>query len=69
MLNVPWSVAEEVVRGLGDLSDKIIIDPINPHAHVVEGLYLLRTNARDLSMDHFDFHFQRREIAVPQTIR
>ena len=30
MLNVPWSVAEEVVLGLGDLSGKIVIDPINP---------------------------------------
>ena len=30
MLNVPWSVAEEVVLGLGDLAGKIIIDPINP---------------------------------------
>ena len=154
MLNVPWSVAEEVVLGLGDLSGKIVIDPINPrvvdedgyrnyptytsnaeriqnlaprafvvkafntisadtmvdpdvtghpvtipivgndaaaketviglaevlgyeavdlgpvrYAHVVEGLYLLRTNARDLGGDHFEYHFQRRETAVPQTIR
>ncbi len=154
MLNVPWTVAEEVVLGLGDLSGKIIIDPINPrivdeegyrdyptytsnaeriqnlaprafvvkafntisrdtmvdpevighpvtipivgndaaakqtvsdlaealgyeaidlgpvrYAHVIEGLYLLRTNARDLSMDHFEYHFRRRETAVPQTIR
>ena len=30
MLNVPWSVAEEVVLGLGDLPGKIVIDPINP---------------------------------------
>ena len=29
MLNVPWSVAEEVMLGLGDLSGKIVIDPIN----------------------------------------
>ena len=154
MLNVPWSVAEEVMLGLGDLSGKIVIDPINPrvvdedgyrnyptytsnaeriqnlaprafvvkafntisadtmvdpdvtghpvtipivgndaaaketviglaealgyeavnlgpvrYAHVVEGLYLLRTNARDLRGDHFEYHFQRRENAVPQTIR
>ena len=154
MLNVPWSVAEEVMLGLGDLSGKIVIDPINPrvvdedgyrnyptytsnaeriqnlaprafvvkafntisadtmvdpdvtghpvtipivgndaaaketviglaealgyeavdlgpvrYAHIVEGLYLLRTNARDLGGDHFEYHFQRRETAVPQTIR
>ena len=154
MLNVPWSVAEEVMLGLGDLSGKIVIDPINPrvvdedgyrnyptytsnaeriqnlaprafvvkafntisadtmvdpdvtghpvtipivgndvaaketviglaqalgyeavilgpvrYAHVVEGLYLLRTNARDLGGDHFEYHFRRRETAVPQTIR
>ena len=30
MINVPWSVAEEVVLGLGDLAGKIVIDPINP---------------------------------------
>ncbi len=30
VLGLPWDVAEEVVRGLGDLSGKIIIDPINP---------------------------------------
>ena len=154
MLNVPWSVAEEVVLGLGDLSGKIVIDPINPrvvdedgyrnyptytsnaeriqnlaprayvvkafntisadtmvdpdvtghpvtipivgndaaaketviglaealgyeavdlgpvrYAHVVEGLYLLRTNARDLGGEHFEYHFRQRETAVPQTIR
>ncbi|MCZ0952806.1 MAG: NAD(P)-binding domain-containing protein, partial [Rhodospirillaceae bacterium] len=30
MINVPWSVAEEVVLGLGNLAGKIVIDPINP---------------------------------------
>ncbi len=30
VIALPWDVAEEVVRGLGDLSGKIIIDPINP---------------------------------------
>lgn len=30
LLAVPWNVAEEVVVSLGDLSGKIIIDPINP---------------------------------------
>jgi len=30
ILAVPWDVAEQVTRDLGDLSGKIIIDPINP---------------------------------------
>jgi hypothetical protein len=30
LLAIPWSVAEEVLVSLGDLSGKIIIDPINP---------------------------------------
>lgn len=30
VLALPWAVAEEVTIGLGDLSGKIIIDPINP---------------------------------------
>ena len=154
MINVPWSVAEEVVLGLGNLAGKIIIDPINPrivdedgyrnyptytsnaeriqnlapqafvvkafntisadtmvdpdvlghpvtipiagndqaakqsvaalaealgyeavdmgpvrYAHIVEGFYLLRTNARDLFGDHFEYHLRRRETGVPQEIR
>ena len=32
LLAVPWSVAEDVLVSLGDLSGKIIIDPINPRA-------------------------------------
>ena len=154
MINVPWSVAEEVALGLGDLSGKIVIDPINPrivgedgyrdyptytsnaervqnlapgafvvkafntisadtmidpevlghpvtipvvgndaaaketviglvealgyeavdlgpvrYAHIVEGLYLLRSNARDLGGDHFEYHFRRRGTAVPQAVQ
>ena len=154
MLNVPWSVAEDVALGLGDLSGKIVIDPINPrvvgedgyrdyptytsnseriqnlapgafvvkafntisadtmvdpdllghpvtipvagndaaaketviglaealgyeavdlgpvrYAHIVEGLYLLRSNARDLGGDHFEYHFRRRGTAVPQAVQ
>lgn len=30
LLAIPWNVAEEVVSSLGDLSGKIIIDPMNP---------------------------------------
>jgi len=154
MIAVPWDVAEQVVIGLGDLSGKIIVDPINPrviaadgyrdypthisnaeriqalaprafvvkafntistdsmrdpdllghpltiplagndaaaketiadlvetlgyeavdvgpvrYAHIVEGMYLLRSNARDLLEDHFEFHFRRRETPIPQAIR
>jgi predicted dinucleotide-binding enzyme len=154
MIAVPWNVAEQVVVGLGDLSGKIIVDPINPrivaedgyrdypthissaerlqalaprafvikafntistdsmrdpdllghpitiplagndaaaketvaqlvealgyeavdvgpvrYAHIVEGMYLLRSNARDLLEDHFEFHFRRRETPIPQEIR
>lgn len=154
MLNVPWNVAEEVVLGLGDLSGKIIIDPINPrilaadgfrdypmhtsnaerlqnmvpqafvvkafntisldsmtnpdvfgykvtipiagndaaakkkvadlisalgytpvdvgpvrYAHVVEGLYLIRSNSRDLLGNHFEYRFDLHENAVRQEVR
>jgi len=154
MIAVPWNVAEEVVVGLGDLSGKIIIDPVNPriiaddgfrdypmytsnaeriqniaprafvvkafntistdsmldpdlfgepltipivgndaaakhtvanliralgydavdvgpvrYAHIVEGLYLLRSNARDQLGTHFEYTFRRRAVAAPQTIR
>lgn len=37
VLAVPWAVAEEVALGLGDLSGKIIIDPINPRVIDDEG--------------------------------
>jgi 8-hydroxy-5-deazaflavin:NADPH oxidoreductase len=37
VLAVPWAVAEEVAIGLGDLSGKIIIDPINPRVFDDEG--------------------------------
>src|SRR5688572_32465833 len=30
VLAVPWSAAEDVVRGLGDLRGKILVDPTNP---------------------------------------
>ena len=38
VLAVPWSVAEDVLISLGDLSGKIIIDPINPRVITKEGL-------------------------------
>jgi len=144
VIAVPWDVAEEVVLNLGDLSGKIIIDPINPriigeegyreyptytsnaeriqnlaprahvvkafntmsrdtmvdphllghpitvplvgndtgakrivtaivqalgyetvdlgpvrYAHIVEGLYLLRSNARDMLGTEFEYHFRQ----------
>ena len=30
LLAVPWAVAEEVLVSLGDVSEKLIIDPVNP---------------------------------------
>ena len=38
VIAVPWDVAEEVVLNLGDLSGKIIIDPINPRMIRDDGL-------------------------------
>lgn len=38
LLAVPWSVAENVLISLGDLSGKIIIDPVNPRVITEEGL-------------------------------
>lgn len=37
LLAVPWEVAEDVLVSLGDLSGKIIIDPINPRVVDEEG--------------------------------
>jgi NADPH-dependent F420 reductase len=37
VLAVPWSAAEEVVRGLGDLSGKILVDPTNPRVMASDG--------------------------------
>lgn len=38
VLAVPWDVVEDVVRNLGDLSGKIIVDPTNPRAVGEDGL-------------------------------
>ena len=38
LLAVPWNVAEDVLISLGDLSGKIIIDPVNPRVISKEGL-------------------------------
>jgi predicted dinucleotide-binding enzyme len=37
LLALPWTVAEAVVIGLGDLTGKILIDPINPRTVDDEG--------------------------------
>jgi len=37
VLALPWAVTEEVVKSLGDLSGKIIIDPTNPIARNADG--------------------------------
>ena len=37
VLAVPWSAAEGVVRGLGDLRGKIVVDPTNPRVMASDG--------------------------------
>jgi NADPH-dependent F420 reductase len=37
VLAVPWSATEDVVRGLGDLSGKILVDPTNPRVGAPDG--------------------------------
>ncbi len=37
VLAVPWSATEDVVRGLGDLSGKIVVDPTNPRVMATDG--------------------------------
>jgi len=37
VLAVPWSAAEDVVRTLGELAGKIIVDPTNPRATASDG--------------------------------
>jgi NADPH-dependent F420 reductase len=34
---VPWTAAEDVVRGLGDLAGKIVVDPTNPRVMAADG--------------------------------
>jgi NADPH-dependent F420 reductase len=37
VLAVPWSAAEDVVRSLGDLRGKILVDPTNPRVMASDG--------------------------------
>jgi NADPH-dependent F420 reductase len=37
VLAVPWTAAENVVRGLGDLDGKIVVDPTNPRVMAADG--------------------------------
>jgi NADPH-dependent F420 reductase len=37
VLAVPWSAAEDVVRALGDLDGKIVVDPTNPRIMASDG--------------------------------
>ena len=37
VLAVPWSAAEDVVRSLGDLRGKILVDPTNPRVMAADG--------------------------------
>jgi NADPH-dependent F420 reductase len=38
VLAVPWSAAEDVVRTLGDLAGKIVVDPTNPRVIAADGI-------------------------------
>ena len=38
VIAVPWSAAEDVVRGLGNLRGKIIVDPTNPRVKASDGV-------------------------------
>ena len=50
VLAVRWAVAEKVVRGLGSLSGKIVIDPINPYRRTDAGLseHIVDTSAGEM---------------------
>jgi NADPH-dependent F420 reductase len=37
VLAVPWTATEDVVRSLGDLSGKIVVDPTNPRVIAADG--------------------------------
>ena len=37
VIAVPWTAAEDVVRGLGDLAGKIVVDPTNPRVMAADG--------------------------------
>lgn len=37
VLAVPWTATEDVVRSLGDLSGKILVDPTNPRVMAADG--------------------------------
>jgi NADPH-dependent F420 reductase len=37
VLAVPWTATEDVVRGLGNLSGKIVVDPTNPRVTASDG--------------------------------
>lgn len=50
LLAVPWTAAETVVKNLGDLSGKIVIDPTNPYRRTADGLaeHTVATSAGEL---------------------
>ena len=50
LLAVPWTAAESVVKNLGDLAGKIIIDPTNPYKRTDDGYaeHTVETSAGEL---------------------
>ncbi len=55
----------EIVEALG--FETIDLGPVR-YAHIIEGLYLLRSNSRDVLDIHFDYHFRRRPEALIQRV-
>lgn len=56
VLAVPWDAVEEITRGLGDVSGRIIIDPTNPRSIADDGL-------RDFAFD--DSNAERIQAVAP----
>jgi hypothetical protein len=52
VLAIPWSATEEVVRGLGDLSGKIIVDPTNPRVMASDGFADYPPTLEDSNAEH-----------------
>ena len=64
------AAAKQTVAALAEALgyEAIDVGPVR-YAHIVEGFYLLRSNARDQHGTHYEYHLRRRETAVPQEIR
>jgi NADPH-dependent F420 reductase len=52
VLAIPWSATEDVVRGLGDLSGKILVDPTNPRVMASDGFADYPPTLDDSNAEH-----------------